>query len=1147
MTKKNNLLIKSIINDWIVENSHGLVLIDAPTGIGKTYQTIKYIQENYKNKKIIFVANQEKLLPEDNDLYKGLNQIKKKKFEECILKLPSLLTTFKTAFKDDPNMKFRTIRHKYPLIYDQMNQMMRILNRLSNHNMSSEFGTKSFYDLEKEFRKIVVKELKTNISEYDKKHYRELYPSIDIYSKNVLLMTTKKFFNKIDPLTKKSFYLINNPFDEETIVIFDEIDSVKNELLDIIIGNVKRHPVDIFGLFKRINEEIRHERFITDFPITDNDYALKYKEDMIDYFSKKTSKYHINYNDEVFQPLNYFFKSYNINDKRNFIFDNGKRMMIAGNKKTSHQRTYIRSEFDPIEKINYLSLGNYSDDSYNSKQNVEYIYKNIFDCINHFVSQTLRLTTLYQEAYNQTLIETDEPLMDFNSSLSSILDKLNLGLKYTNYIKDKIYRKLSSLSKHTILNSNDNLKIDRRKHSHKFYENGFSYLELVDSESHNFESKFYLYDYDVTPEKLLASLALKVNVIGLSATATIASNIINFDLEYFKYVLKDNYYSLSKEMMKSINQSEQNIINNVDIHVIDDVYDNNNLEQNELHRMNLQFILKDDHLVYKHLDYARKINNMHALKTCADIYNTINKFLENKLHSLIIFVNNNITKWDDLYNLIKETSSKLLGESGYFKVITSTLFKNEGEWDKVKNEFKHKDNVVLVSAYQTVSLGMNLQYENYLLSSVENKDIDCIFIQKPTQIIPYIHKNIEYNQLISYIYAIEYSRNNDTITSKKANANISDAFKIVLLGLDKNIPYKYSDNVDITLGMTKQIIQALGRIKRVKNVIKPRNIMIYTTNEVVQLLGSGYRYLINENSISEFKELLKYSLSIYKNTIMKKYNDIDKVIKFTKNYLDKYIDEWNWTYNNRRKWLKIREFVLRFPTFNTGDLTANIYIEYEDIIKEMKKMYFYFDDGIDQYSFGYRYKDIREINNGLSINRLNVSSRDAGLSSLIRNEYIKTILEHKNIRTSWKSKQYVMSAGLYIRIYKGALGEVVGKIILEQFGIQIHELNKQNNFELFDYKYSDNVMIDFKNWSNKTEVDLRHNLKNINDKANRLDVNAVYVINVFKDSNQMYEGKHFVVNNINVYTIPWLFDLVKDKYNEKIILKLALEIQKWRY
>ena len=50
----------------------GLLLLDLPTGFGKTYETLKFIYDNYQksNKKIVFLTELKKNLPHDTTLKK---------------------------------------------------------------------------------------------------------------------------------------------------------------------------------------------------------------------------------------------------------------------------------------------------------------------------------------------------------------------------------------------------------------------------------------------------------------------------------------------------------------------------------------------------------------------------------------------------------------------------------------------------------------------------------------------------------------------------------------------------------------------------------------------------------------------------------------------------------------------------------------------------------------------------------------------------------------------------------------------------------------------------------------------------------------------------------------------------------------------
>ena len=71
------------------ERDNGLLIIDMPTGMGKTYAVTKYIAENYQNieGKIFFITQLKKNLPED-DLRKRFEEIgKEEEFEELFLRV----------------------------------------------------------------------------------------------------------------------------------------------------------------------------------------------------------------------------------------------------------------------------------------------------------------------------------------------------------------------------------------------------------------------------------------------------------------------------------------------------------------------------------------------------------------------------------------------------------------------------------------------------------------------------------------------------------------------------------------------------------------------------------------------------------------------------------------------------------------------------------------------------------------------------------------------------------------------------------------------------------------------------------------------------------------------------------------------------
>lgn len=55
--------------------------------------------------------------------------------------------------------------------------------------------------------------------------------------------------------------------------------------------------------------------------------------------------------------------------------------------------------------------------------------------------------------------------------------------------------------------------------------------------------------------------------------------------------------------------------------------------------------------------------------------------------------------------------------------------------------------------------------------------------------------------------------------------------------------------------------------------------------------------------------------------------------------------------------------------------------------------------------------------------------------------------------TKFKPEEYIMSPAVWNNIYKGALGEAVGKFwFAEILGINLEELDNPEIFEVFDFK-----------------------------------------------------------------------------------------------
>ena len=132
---------------------------------------------------------------------------------------------------------------------------------------------------------------------------------------------------------------------------------------------------------------------------------------------------------------------------------------------------------------------------------------------------------------------------------------------------------------------------------------------------------------------------------------------------------------------------------------------------------------------------------------------------------------------------------------------------------------------------------------------------------------------------------------------------------------------------------------------------------------------------------------------------------------------------------------------------------------------------------------------------------------------------VKEMFKEKHYAKYWISNLYLMSPSLYNQVYKGALGEVVGKAILEECtGNTVEELDDYSLYEYFDFKIK-NVYIDFKHWKEFSKSPQKQ-IEKIKWKLNRAKGEKAVIINIVK------RGEHKSFTNVDedVIEIPYLID-----------------------
>ena len=663
---------ENMIYDIIENHSNKderLFLLDAPTGFGKTYNIIKYIQNHYKDKKIFLIANQLKLLPSEDKIIEGLNNEEANNLKDNLLYLRSYLDSFLLNFKNSyENMDDEFIQINNKLL-NELKSLIENINKEKDKQIKQIFYDK-FTTTEYEFRKQVKVFLKSK--EYKKreivkiKWLTDLYPAILLEKKQVILLSTKKFFLPIDIIYEGSILLYNKKFDN-SILFIDEFDATKQVLLDTIIENATgNYKVDCFRLFRLLQNTFDKKIL--------KEYTKSWNNEKVTMIVENLSNLFLETNKSFQELLNYPFK---VKDDsfitKHFIFNDNITLSISKDTDLTQFYTY----FDKKDRFNYIVKSKAKDSSLNNCKRLDEICQKVINCIDEFCEKM----TFVVEGY---LIYIEENKNDLDSDFANqdgcttVIDFLNIGEENKKFLVDRILGSYTEVLKFQKYIFEDlNLPLHEKSKNYNFYQNGFSYLEIKDDSEHNLESKCYLFSYNLTPEKLIISTAINYHVIGVSATSSYKSSLVNYDLEYLKNTLNiSNLFTDEFEqarIKKSYNQRNEIIYKNTEIKIKfvsgDEEFDYLNNIWNQIFGNNHKELLET---------HRNQLNqNKYLYKVIANLYKVFYEFIQDdSMSSFIYFLTFNLYNRRNIHELVKVVFYKMIDkdEEIEYEIIDSMDF-----------------------------------------------------------------------------------------------------------------------------------------------------------------------------------------------------------------------------------------------------------------------------------------------------------------------------------------------------------------------------------------------------------------------------------------------------------------------------------------
>lgn len=393
------------------------------------------------------------------------------------------------------------------------------------------------------------------------------------------------------------------------------------------------------------------------------------------------------------------------------------------------------------------------------------------------------------------------------------------------------------------------------------------------------------------------------------------------------------------------------------------------------------------------------------------------------------------------------------------------------------------------------------------------KDFDAIYLDKPTNLIVPLGDNLEEKEFVKYLFQMEFLQENSEISSYDTVINIKKAFKTYMLGHrnDENFKDIYTKQ-SVVLLSTRYIIQAIGRICRTNQ--KNKDIYIYADNNIVDRIDVS---VINGRSFNpEFVALVHQiqqtgakdpeTISLEDRASLRAI----RVNKEIKNMLNN-----DWTEAKIKKWKKLRTFVLEHPTASKEEAGSNFIITNFYVQLPEAANYYYYSQEEDFNNVSVTFRQDRE-------HSLKVSEEGTKLRKLLQIPGARELFERNGWATSFQTNDYIMTPPLWNNIYKGALGEVVGKFLLEKhLHVTVKEIENPDIFEMFDYEIEgSSVYVDFKNWQEGTTEDKNTVIKKIAGKAAKCGCKCVVVANIYAEGN--WDISEVDMENIHIVSLPCL-------------------------
>ena len=1137
---------------------HGLHLCELPTGYGKTYNVVhamkEYLADPDNHRKIIYLTTLNKNLPEkellsafDNDgaAYRRNVLRIRSNFDEVTEKLENLAVP----------EEFQTDR--YDQLYNLVQQYNRIMASKATDQEYIQDIKNRLNDAERKFRAEITEKLKHNF--YNKqarlkairtdsnwKWIGQLYPAVFTDDYQILLMSISKFMKRNSCLVEPSYEFLKSDLIEDAIIFIDEFDATKATIEEAITEGALSIREEYLSLFRQIlrglnpehlsramrdayqnldaegHAQFTFEKILKEAQDIEKEYAvyLSYKtdEESVDRkqnFLLKDATYHTLFHDNK----GYIRAARNNHENRiDIFFETREEFYAHVKKRTLKKRTLT------------LKKRTFKKRTFKKKKNIV-VYALLRE-INRFLIHFRKFLFVWARHYMQEINagrnqEDDE--MTLENAISTILYKFEL----------------SPAGRQLVLSDMRSSSVNRKQNEllpdNSFYQQGMEIFEFEDQDSHHDSTNLRLVAVYDTPEKILTYLSEKASVIGISATAEIPSVVGNYDLGYLKEKLGDQFHLTSKDTKTKIAAQlkkgwkayddglvriHAEMVKNEEVNfdalsVCSEIFHNEELAR--ICASLIQNKVEKDYYALRYCNIVRAMYQFCSVKIQSMLYlgmalpkrnnPELDEELLKKLFGLVIRDVKDSNR-AECHSMSIEDPPLCILRSSNFDEDKADLLDRLGAGDKV----------FIMSSYQTLGAGQNLQYKapdkNRLVELVPYlddgdkrhfyKDIDAIYLGDVTNLTAntYSEKKLTEKELLGMLFQIEELNQNAELSCAEADNMIKLAFRAYTGRghMERNVLYQTES---VRLQATRQVMQAVGRMCR--TYLKAPEVFIYIEEQLLEKLSAGElkKHILppEMQAIVKLRETLGTEYSNDEARILKRAENISSFGMWNiRQTLSR-----NWTENSMVLWMNLRMTTLCHPTadvelHDTDELIRKLYVT----SGKAQNRYFYsqysdfsnvtVDFGDDAIAFRNSGRAKQKADSG-EVAVYEMSEAESGLPVILQYPGMEEFFTASGYATEFRENDYMMSPVLFHNIYKGALGEVAGKFILKrELGIELTEITEPEKFEFFDYQMAPDVYVDFKNWKFSYLVDRGSVKKDILEKLDAIGGKRAYIINIIGDS-----------------------------------------------